>query len=48
MNPTECARDPRSEQLDHMIRDACRMLQEEIANFSPKVELCWEKAGVQL
>ena len=28
--------DPRSEQLNKMIRDACRMLQEEIENYSPK------------
>ena len=33
MNPTNYARDPRSEQLDNMIRDALRTLHEDIQSF---------------
>lgn len=38
MNPTNLARDPRSEQLDQMIRDALRILQEDIRSFSAERE----------
>lgn len=38
MNPTNYARDPRSEQLDNMIRDALRTLREDIQSFSGERE----------
>lgn len=38
MNPANLARDPRSEQLDNMIRDALRILREDIQSFSGERE----------
>ena len=38
MNPANLARDPRSEQLDYMIQDALRILQEDIRSFSAERE----------
>ena len=38
MNTKNCARDPRSEQVDHMIRDALRILKEDIQRFSVERE----------
>ena len=38
MNPANHARDPRSEQVDHMIQDALRVLQEDIQSFSAERE----------
>ena len=38
MNPTNRARDPRSEQVDHMIQDALRILKEDIQRFSVERE----------
>ena len=38
MNTKNCARDPRSEQVDHMIQDALRILHEDIQRFSVERE----------
>ena len=38
MNTKNCARDPRSEQVDHMIQDALRILKEDIQRFSVERE----------